>query len=145
MGVEVVSDDLVRAAQDGDVPALNTLYRALAAAVHGYLCSKGVDDADAATSDVFLGLFAQLGRVRGGATGLRKLTFSIAHARMVDEYRTRQRRPTTLRWTAEDDTRREPWPSRTPRSTRAPGGSCGCSTGCRWANAKCSCCGSSAI
>ena len=50
----------------------------------------------------------QLGRVRGGATGLRKLTFSIAHARMVDEYRARQRRPTTLRWTAEDDARHEP-------------------------------------
>lgn len=108
MSVEVVSDDLVRAAQNGDVAALNTLYRALAPAVHGYLCSKGVEDAEAATSDVFLGLFGQLGRVRGGATGLRKLTFSIAHARMVDEYRTRQRRPATLSWAAEDDPRREP-------------------------------------
>lgn len=108
MGVEVVSDDLIRAAQDGDVAALNTLYRALAPAVHGYLCSKGVDDAEAATSDVFLGLFAQLGRIRGGAVGLRKLTFSIAHARMVDEYRARQRRPTTVGWTAENDARREP-------------------------------------
>ena len=108
MGVEVVSAGRGRAAQDGDVAALNTIYRALAPAVHGYLCSKGVDDAEAATSDVFLGLFAQLGHVRGGATGLRKLTFSIAHARMVDEYRTRQRRPTTLRWTPENDNRREP-------------------------------------
>jgi RNA polymerase sigma-70 factor (ECF subfamily) len=107
VGVEVVSDDLVRAAQTGDVAALNTLYRALAPAVHGYLCSKGMEDAEGATSDVFLGLFAQLGRVRGGASGLRKLTFSIAHARMVDEYRARQRRPAMQSWTAEDDARHE--------------------------------------
>lgn len=108
MGVDAVTDDLVDAACAGDVAALNTLYRSLAPAVHGYLRSKGVDDAEAATSDVFLAVFDRLPRVRGGAAGLRKLTFSIAHARMVDEYRARKRRPAGVDWTVDTDPRQVP-------------------------------------
>ncbi|HEY8302617.1 MAG TPA: RNA polymerase sigma factor [Jatrophihabitans sp.] len=108
MGVDVVTDELVDAARAGDVAALNTLYRGLAPAVHGYLCSKGVEDADGATSEVFLSLFDRLPRVRGGATGLRKLTFSIAHARMVDEHRARKRRPIGVDWSVDTDPRQVP-------------------------------------
>lgn len=108
MPADAVTDEVVGAAQRGDPAALTTLYRALSPAVHGYLRSKGVHDAEAVTSDVFLALFAQLRTVRGGADGLRKLVFSIAHARMVDDHRTRSRRPTEVSWAADDDPRHAP-------------------------------------
>jgi RNA polymerase sigma-70 factor (ECF subfamily) len=103
--VDAVTDEVVAAAQQGDPDALRTVYRALAPAVAGYLRAKGVADPDAVTSDVFLALFGQLGRVRGGADGLRRLTFSIAHARMVDDHRARRRRPVSVPYEAQDDRR----------------------------------------
>jgi RNA polymerase sigma-70 factor, ECF subfamily len=108
MSREIVTDECVAAAARGDPAALSAIYRALAPAVHGYLRSKGVVDHEAATSDVFLALFGQLRFLRGGADGLRKLAFSIAHARMVDEHRARSRRPATVAWLAETDPRRAP-------------------------------------
>ena len=74
----------------------------------GYLRSKGVEDADAVTSDVFLALFGRLPTLRGGAIGLRTLTFSIAHARMVDEHRARRRRPPGVDWSVDTDPRQVP-------------------------------------
>jgi RNA polymerase sigma-70 factor (ECF subfamily) len=108
MSVEVVTDELVTAAQSGDPAALTAVYRGLAPAVLGYLRSKGIADAEAATSDVFLAVFGQLRGLHGGAAGLRKLVFSIAHARMVDEHRARKRRPATISWAAETDPRQAP-------------------------------------
>lgn len=105
VGVEVVTDEVVTAAQEGDPDALRIVYRALAPAVAGYLRTKGVTDPEAVTSDVFLAVFAQLGRVRGGADGLRRLTFSIAHARMVDDHRARERRPASVPYDPQDDRR----------------------------------------
>ena len=108
MGAEAVTDALVDAARQGDVAALDEIYRALAPAVHGYLRSRGADDPEAATSEVFLALFGRLDGLRGGADGLRKLTFSIAHARMVDAHRARARRPEVISWQAAHDRRRAP-------------------------------------
>jgi RNA polymerase sigma factor (sigma-70 family) len=100
-----ISDETVAAAQSGDPDALRTIYMALSPLVLGYLTAKGVDDPEAVTSDVFLALFPQLSRLRGGAAGLRKLTFSIAHARMVDDHRARTRRPPALQYDPYSDTR----------------------------------------
>ena len=105
MDSDPVTDDLVRAAQDGDAAAMQALYAALAPTVLGYLRAKGAEDPEGATSDVFLAVFGRIRQVRGGASGLRKLTFSIAHARMVDQHRARARRPTELPYRAEVDTR----------------------------------------
>ena len=86
-----LSDEIVAAAQGGDADAMRTIYEVLAPAVLGYLRAKGVADPEAVTGDVFVAVFGQLRRTSGGATGLRRLTFSIAHARMVDEHRARRR------------------------------------------------------
>lgn len=105
MGTHPITDEVVTAAQQGDPAALGDLYTGLAPSVFGYLRAKGVDDAEAVTSDVFLSVFSQLARLHGGAAGLRKLTFSIAHARMVDEHRASSRRPATVAFDAQVDTR----------------------------------------
>ncbi|MEO8889316.1 MAG: RNA polymerase sigma factor [Jatrophihabitantaceae bacterium] len=102
------SDDLVAAAQDGDRDALRTVYEVLAPKVLGYLRAKGVRDPEAVTNDVFLALLTHMDRVKGGAEGLRKLAFTIAHARMVDDYRSRSRQPGAVSYDPADDTRTVP-------------------------------------
>ena len=100
-----LSDDVVAAAKRGDADAMRTLYEQLAPAVLGYLRAKGVVDAEAVTGDVFVAVFGQLGKVTGGATGLRRLTFAIAHARMVDEHRARARVGATVSYHPDIDQR----------------------------------------
>lgn len=101
----VVSDAVVEAARRGDRDAMRVVYEGLAPAVLGYLRARGVADPEAVTGDVFVALLGRIDRVTGGAAGLRKLTFSIAHARMVDEHRRRSRVPPAVSYDAERDHR----------------------------------------
>ena len=71
----------------------------------GYLASKGVDDAEAATNDVFLAVLPQLSSVTGGVVGLKKFVFTVAHARMVDHTRRAARRPPSVPYSLDLDTR----------------------------------------
>lgn len=80
-------------------------YRQHAAAVRGYLRSQGLDDPEAVTQDVFLGLFPRLADISGGAEGLRSLLFSIAHARVVDHHRRRSASPSVSEYDPESDRR----------------------------------------
>lgn len=100
-----ITDEVVAAAQLGDSHAFRVIYDNLAGPVCGYLRAKGVADPEGVTSDVFLGVLPRLAKVTGGAAGLRKLVFAIAHARMVDDHRERARRPVTREYEAETDTR----------------------------------------
>lgn len=99
------SDDVVAAAQHGDRDALRTVFEVLAPKVLGYLRAKGVRDPEAVTNDVFLALLTRFERIQGGAEGLRKLAFTIAHARMVDDYRDRSRQPAAVSYEPAEDTR----------------------------------------
>jgi RNA polymerase sigma factor (sigma-70 family) len=101
-----LNDATLLAAQNGDQNALNILYRELSPRVLGYLLGKGVSDAEAATSEVFLAVFTRLERITGGVAGLQTLVFSIAHARMVDETRQRSRKPEEREYLVEFDDRR---------------------------------------
>jgi len=105
MSTQRITDDVVIAAAGGDPRALRAVYEGLAPSVLGYLRARGVEDGEAVTHDVFLALLPQLGRITGGATGLRTLAFSIAHARMVDDARARARRPTLISYEPSVDTR----------------------------------------
>lgn len=82
-----LTDEVVDAAAAGDSDALGMVYAALAPSVLGYLRARGVDDPEAVTNDVFVKLLPQIRNVRGGADGVRKLTFTIARARMIDQRR----------------------------------------------------------
>ncbi|BAS09035.1 ECF RNA polymerase sigma factor SigD [Arthrobacter sp. Hiyo4] len=76
----------------------NDAYREYSPGVCAYLETRGVDDPEAVTHDVFLALYARLGDVRGGPAGLRTLIFSIAHARAVDSHRRRTRTPISIEY-----------------------------------------------
>lgn len=100
-----LSDDVVRDAAAGDPQAYRQVYETLSPRVLGYLRSRGVEDPEGCTSEVFLALVPRLAGVDGGAAGLRTLAFSVAHARVVDEARRRARRPRALAYEPEHDDR----------------------------------------
>jgi RNA polymerase sigma-70 factor (ECF subfamily) len=100
-----LSDELVAAAQAGDAYALREIYFALAGSVCGYLRAKGVPDPEGVTSDVFLAVLPKLGTVTGGAAGLRRFVFSVAHARMVDVHRAEARLPELVEYEPDLDAR----------------------------------------
>jgi RNA polymerase sigma-70 factor (ECF subfamily) len=100
-----LTDEVVRLAARGEPAALRLVYTALSPRVLGYLQARGVADAEAVTGDVFLALLPRIPKLTGGASGLRTLTFSIAHARVVDEFRSRARRPVVSDYDAAEDDR----------------------------------------
>lgn len=106
----ILTDDVLEQARHGDSGALTAIYQNLAGPVHGYLAAKGLEDPEAAAQEVFLTVFARLADVTGGAAGLRKFTFSIAHARMVDATRARARAPRIVEYEPAVDPRVETSP-----------------------------------
>jgi RNA polymerase sigma factor (sigma-70 family) len=100
-----LDDAVVEAAAAGSRDAVERVYRCLAPRVLGYLRSRGVDDPEGLTDEVFLALIPRLSAVRGGEAGLRTLAFSVAHARVVDEHRRRARQPPCASYEPELDSR----------------------------------------
>ncbi|MHA7199133.1 RNA polymerase sigma factor [Arthrobacter alkaliphilus] len=84
-------------------------YRVYSPGVCGYLRTRGVEDPESVTQDVFLALYPRLGDLRGGPAGLRTLIFTIAHARAVDSQRSRVRTPASIEYD----------PARDPRLTES--------------------------
>ncbi|MDR6988264.1 RNA polymerase sigma-70 factor (ECF subfamily) [Paenarthrobacter nitroguajacolicus] len=106
--LDPLADEYVQA--DSDDPALlfTAAYNSFAGPVFGYLRARGVDDPEAVTQDVFLALYPKLDTLRGGLHGAKTLLFTIAHARMVDHYRKRERTPDTAAFDVDLDPRRAP-------------------------------------
>jgi RNA polymerase sigma-70 factor (ECF subfamily) len=67
-----------------------------------------VEDAEAVTQDVFLALYPKIPTLQGGLQGAKSLLFSMAHARMVDHYRRRERTPDAAPYEADLDHRSAP-------------------------------------
>jgi RNA polymerase sigma factor (sigma-70 family) len=101
-------DEYVQADQSDPALLFTAAYNAFAGPVFGYLRARGVDDPEAVTQDVFLALYPKLETLRGGLQGAKSLLFSIAHARMVDHYRKRERTPDSTPYDAGLDSRRSP-------------------------------------
>ncbi|UVJ39419.1 RNA polymerase sigma factor [Arthrobacter sp. CJ23] len=106
--LDPLTDEYVQT--DDDDPALlfTAAYNNFSGPVFGYLRARGVDDPEAVTQDVFLALYPKLATLHGGLQGARTLLFSIAHARMVDHYRKRERTPDSTPYEADLDGRRSP-------------------------------------
>lgn len=102
-----LDDAVVDAAAQGSSDAVEAVYRCLAPRVLGYLRTRGVEDPEGLTDEVFLAVIPRLAQVHGGTAGLRTLVFSVAHARAVDEHRRRARRPAHASYEPELDTRAE--------------------------------------
>jgi RNA polymerase sigma-70 factor (ECF subfamily) len=101
-------DSAVEGLRAGDPAAFRAVYEALAPAVLGYVRTRGSRDPEALTQEVFLTVFRRAGQLDGGEAGLRTFVFSVAHARVVDEFRQRARRPDTREYTIDEDPRVEP-------------------------------------
>lgn len=101
-------DSAVEGLRAGDAAAFRAVYEALAPAVLGYVRTRGSRDPEALTQEVFLTVFRRAGQLDGGEAGLRTFVFSVAHARVVDEFRQRARRPDTREYTIDEDPRVEP-------------------------------------
>ena len=88
--------------------AFTAAYDRLSPRVLGYLKSHGVDDPASVTNDVFLTLLQNFDQISGDDNAVRTLTFSIAHARLVDHYRRRAARPATIPFEPGADSRSSP-------------------------------------
>jgi RNA polymerase sigma-70 factor (ECF subfamily) len=84
--------DLVSAARRGESWALTQIWQQYSPAVVGYLRGKGAVEPEDVASEVFLQVFAKIGKFRGDAASLRTFVFSVAHARYVDAVRRQTRR-----------------------------------------------------
>jgi RNA polymerase sigma factor (sigma-70 family) len=91
--VRVTNRATVEAAGKGDPAALEAVYRDLSPAVLGYLRAQGAREPEDLTSETFVGVVRGLRRFRGDEGDFRSWVFSIAHRRLVDERRSRARRP----------------------------------------------------
>jgi RNA polymerase sigma-70 factor (ECF subfamily) len=98
-------EDVLPAAQAGQAWALRAVYDQLAPRVHSYLRTRGAAEPEDLTSEVFLTVFPRLASVTGGAAGLRTFTFSVAHARLVDDLRRRGRREPVAAYDPSNDRR----------------------------------------
>jgi len=94
-----------KSGEDALAERFSAAYRQLSPRVLGYLRLHGVDDPESVTQDVFLALYPRLPAVIGGEDGVRTLTFSIAHARIVDHHRARTRMPALVPFDPDADPR----------------------------------------
>jgi RNA polymerase sigma-70 factor (ECF subfamily) len=86
-------DDVLVAAQAGAAWAFEVLYRDLSPAVTGYLRMHGAAEPDDLASETFIGVFTGLPGFSGDEDALRGWVFTIAHRRLIDDWRRRSRRP----------------------------------------------------
>jgi RNA polymerase sigma-70 factor (ECF subfamily) len=86
-------DDVLTAAQAGAGWAFEVLYRDLSPVVTGYLRLHGAVEPDDLASETFLGVFTGLAGFSGDEEALRSWVFTIAHRRLIDDWRKRSRRP----------------------------------------------------
>lgn len=75
---------------------IEQLYRDLAPAVLGYLRAQCVEEPEDLLGEVFLQVVRDLPRFHGDEAAQRRWVFTIAHNRIVDHHRRRQRRPPTV-------------------------------------------------
>lgn len=103
----MVADEPKRNREQTPAERFTAAYQQLSPRVLGYLRAHGVDDPEAVTNEVFLSLHQNFDRITGD-DGVRTLTFSIAHARIVDHHRSRAIRPVAAEYDPETDLRHSP-------------------------------------
>ena len=86
-------DPVLEAAKTGACWAVARIYEWLSPAVAGYLQAQGADDAEDLTSEVFLRVFCGCRSFSGGEAQFRAWVFTIAHSRLIDARRAKNRSP----------------------------------------------------
>jgi len=92
-------------AKRGEADSFRAIYDDLARTVAGYLRSRGGQDVEDLTSEVFLGVFVGLPGFTGGQADFRSWVFTIAHRKLVDQWRQVGRRPVQVALDVELDAR----------------------------------------
>ena len=87
---------ILEAARAGAEWAWSRLYRDLAGPVLGYMRGRGAADPDDLLGEVFLQVARNIGTFEGGERAFRSWVFTVAHHRVIDERRYRNRRPVVL-------------------------------------------------
>ncbi|MGH2721076.1 MAG: RNA polymerase sigma factor [Actinomycetota bacterium] len=87
---------VLAAARQGASWAWSGIYKDLAPQVLGYLRASGAADPENLTGEVFLAVVRDIARFDGDEAKFRSWVFVIAHHRLLDERRRRNRRPETL-------------------------------------------------
>ncbi len=96
---------MLTAAQRGEPWACTELWTAYSPMVAGFARVRGSREPEDLTSEVFLSLFRSLGSFSGDEGAFRGYLFTIAHRRLVDEFRASSRRPYIQLWTDDGDDR----------------------------------------
>jgi RNA polymerase sigma-70 factor (ECF subfamily) len=99
---------LVTAAHAGHAWALTRIWKQHAPAVTGYLRGHGAREPEDLTSDVFVAVFERIGKFHGDDDALRAFVFTVAHHKLVDELRRRQRRGEAATYEPAEDVRPTP-------------------------------------
>lgn len=86
-------EKVLAAARAGAEWAWTRIYQELAPKITGYLAAHGAVDPEDMTGEVFLQIVRGLPGFSGGERDFAAWTFTIAHRRMIDELRSRSRRP----------------------------------------------------
>ena len=86
-------DVVLESARRGAPWACTRIYEWLAAAVAGYLRTQGAEEPDDLASEVFLRVFSSCAGFSGSEAQFRAWVFTIAHSRLVDARRARNRTP----------------------------------------------------
>ncbi len=84
---------VLAAARTGAEWAWTELYRNFAPAVLGYLRAQKAPEPEDLTAEVFFHVVKSLGQFNGGESQFRSWIFVIAHRKVIDDSRSRKRRP----------------------------------------------------
>lgn len=87
---------LLGAAREGSEAAWAEIYRSFSPAVLGYLRGSGAPEPEDTMADVFLEVARDIRRFEGDERRFKAWVFTIAHYRLIDSRRRRQRRPVEL-------------------------------------------------
>ena len=88
--------DVLAMARQGDEHAWSVLYDSLAGQMLGYLRGRGASDPEDLVGETFLRIARGISTFEGDEAGFRAWAFTIAHHRLVDDRRTRSRRPVAV-------------------------------------------------
>lgn len=86
-------EQLLSAARDGAEPAWRELYDELAPSLYGYLRARGAREPEDLTGEVMVQVVRDLDRFEGDWRGFRAWVLKIAQHRLIDDARSRSRRP----------------------------------------------------
>ena len=81
--------DWIDRARRGDTDAYGWIWQRLSPRVHGYVRGRGAQHPEDVTSEVFLAALTGIGRFEGTPGDFRAWLFTIAHHKVVDEFRRR--------------------------------------------------------